>query len=554
MSEDEDFSPLSRREPGQATGHRPSSYAGPPRLSPADLQRIQAALRAAAAEAGESDEGQRSSPSAADASAPVYPLPSGSTAVPDPVTEPIPVIRPPEPGIAPSAKPAPPGKPASGKPAAPQPARGNPKLPARRRRAAAGGAAKAASTAKAPSATNTDIGTQAAKTPDVAAAAATENGAGTQVRRSGPRTAGPEAGAQPQAPLKPQVKPQSARPRPREEQRAAPAADSSRPAAPASAVQPIPGVPPHLVTSAATTAPYAPSGLKPGSPRRRHQRLTAVVGGVVILLAAGTVARALIHSSPVADGPASAKGSAWIGAAAWIKQQVAHDVPITCDKLMCKQLHWEGMPAHQLRLAAAGPRAAVSTPLIVVTPDLRQQFGVRLDSVIAPGRIAEFGTGSSAVEIRVTASSAATFWRLVSADVAARKADGSALLTSPSITASALARRQLTAGAVDNRLVSLVTSMATRQNVLVVAFGDAAPGADTAVSPLRSVELAEPAGIRAANAGYMNYFGGFARAQHGVYASKVWMVRQHGGRVAVRIRLYAPSLLGFGSSRQTVYG
>ncbi len=87
MADDENASPLSRRQPGQRTGHRPAAYSGPPRLSAADLERMQAAIRAAAAEIDDS-------PAAIGPGSPAGPPPAGQesgAAGGEPVTQPIPV-------------------------------------------------------------------------------------------------------------------------------------------------------------------------------------------------------------------------------------------------------------------------------------------------------------------------------------------------------------------------------------------------------------------------------------------------------------------------------
>ncbi len=286
-------------------------------------------------------------------------------------------------------------------------------------------------------------------------------------------------------------------------------------------------------------------------PYRRYRRLAAVLAAAAVLLVAGTVARVLIHPREKAGGPAVGNGQNWGYAAAWVAQQVSRSVRITCDQLMCAQLRWEQVPAGDLRQLAPGPGAVLRTAVIVATPDVRKQLGNRLSTVVAPGMIARFGSGSTAIEVRVVAPAGASFQSLLAADVAARKADSVTLLTSNGqIVVSAKARTELAAGQVDTRLLFLLAALGGQQPVQILSFGDPSPGAGFAVSPLRSFELAQPAASHMANAAYIRFIRGFIRVQHGEFqTSSISAVRLRSGRTALRVTFPTPSWLGLLSNR-----
>ena len=76
------------------------------------------------------------------------------------------------------------------------------------------------------------------------------------------------------------------------------------------------------------------------------------------------------------------------------------------------------------------------------------------------------------------------------ADLAARKATGADLVQTSGITVSAEAKEQLVAGQPDSRLLLVIASLASRQPVDILDFGNIGPGADPAI-PLRFMDLAE---------------------------------------------------------------
>ncbi|MGO9294906.1 MAG: hypothetical protein ACLP52_13695 [Streptosporangiaceae bacterium] len=317
---------------------------------------------------------------------------------------------------------------------------------------------------------------------------------------------------------------------------------------------PAPRAPIATSAAAAAIVTPAPAAARPaaaaGRPRRR---LAAALAVVAVLLASGAVTYALIATPAVAvGGPAAGNGPAWRSAAAWIARQIGRDVRITCDQRMCEQLRWDRVPSRDLRKLPPGPDAVMSTPVIVATHDLRRQLGNRLSAVVATGMIAQFGSGSSTIQIRVALPVGASFRSLVAADVAARKADGTSLLNSPArIMVAAPARRQLTEGQVDSRLLIMITALGALQPVQVLSFGDPSPGAGLSVSPLRSVVLAQPASSHAVNTAYIASLRGFVLAQRGQYRpARMTTSRTRNGRETLSVTFAAPSQLGTLGARE----
>jgi hypothetical protein len=175
-------------------------------------------------------------------------------------------------------------------------------------------------------------------------------------------------------------------------------------------------------------------------------------------------------------------------AAAWVAAQVG-PATISCDPVMCQALKSRGMPDGQLRELKPGTTDPLGSAVVVATPVLRSQVGSRLSSVYAPGLLARFGSGSQQIQVRAIAPhGAAAYMSLAKLDLAARKMSGTQLAQSSRIVIPATARRQLAGGEVDSRLMTVLTVLAARYPVHIVAFGDSGPVAD--VAPFRSADLA----------------------------------------------------------------
>ena len=205
----------------------------------------------------------------------------------------------------------------------------------------------------------------------------------------------------------------------------------------------------------------------------------------MVLLAASGVAVALSrsHGGHSGHGPVTASrgaGSQPLSAAsqlaaAWVAQQVARSAIVACDPLMCSALEAQGVPAANLLILRTGTTSPLGAQVVVVTPAVRSQFGSRVDSVYAPSVIAGFGSGPDQVSVQVIAKNGPTaYLTALRQDVADRKAAGAQLLANKRIQASAEARAQLGAGAVDSRLLIMLPALA------------AAPDSDPGLRPARS--------------------------------------------------------------------
>ena len=231
-------------------------------------------------------------------------------------------------------------------------------------------------------------------------------------------------------------------------------------------------------------------------------------------------------------------------AAAWVASQVTQGAIVSCDPLMCEALEAQRIPASDLDELRPGTGDPLSSVVIVATAAVRSQFGGRLSSVYAPAVIASFGSGSGQIAIRVIAShGAAAYESALSADLAARKASRT-LLTSPRIEVSATARRQLSAGQVDSRLLITIADMASQHPVYIAAFSDSGPGAG-ADGPLRSVDLTGIEDASPGNFAYVHSIIAFLNAARAPYrVARAAMARLAGGQPAFRIEFDAPSPLG----------
>jgi hypothetical protein len=199
--------------------------------------------------------------------------------------------------------------------------------------------------------------------------------------------------------------------------------------------------------------------------------------------------------SPAARPPSAAAvrqaAAARAAAATWVAQQVSRDVKVSCDPAMCAALRARGFPSGELLVLGSTSQVPVSSAVVVETPAVLSLFGSSLASAWAPAVLASFGSGPSLVTVRVIApNGAAAYQTKLSTDLADRKAAGAALLNAPQISVPALASGQLTAGAVDPRLLETLVFVAGHQPISIVQFGNPGLGASADV-PLRYVDLAE---------------------------------------------------------------
>lgn len=282
----------------------------------------------------------------------------------------------------------------------------------------------------------------------------------------------------------------------------------------------------------------------------------------LVVLAAAAVGIALSPSGgsakpPARTGPANPVVTAAAArgeAAAWISQQASRNAIVSCDPVMCPVLLAHGFPAGNLdRLGPSSPDPLASD-LIVATPVLRSQFGSRLTAVYAPVTLARFGIGSTEVDIRVVApDGSAAYTGNLRADLANRKTVGAQLLGNSKIVVDASARRQLTDGLVDTRLLATIATMADEVHPLqIVTFDGAAPGAGPGI-PLRAAVVFGATSGSTGRAAVLNSLRGFLRAQQPPYLpASTQIIRVAAGQSVLRIQFAAPSPLGLLSPSQPV--
>ncbi len=231
-------------------------------------------------------------------------------------------------------------------------------------------------------------------------------------------------------------------------------------------------------------------------------------------------------------------------AAAWIAHEVASDIVVACDSEMCNELQKTGFSAARLMELQPSAPDPLGAQLVVATPVIRNQFGIRLATVYAPLVIASFGSGAERVDVRYIApDGSAAFESQLATDRKSRIAAGQQLLTNQHVQASPAARTALLAGQVDPRLLVTLGTLAGLMPLHLVAFDDPSPGASSDV-PLRGAEIgaaASPAGLSAMVR--------FLNAQQNQYAPAVARITQTAnGESVVTVRYDAPGPMGLGGS------
>lgn len=276
---------------------------------------------------------------------------------------------------------------------------------------------------------------------------------------------------------------------------------------------------------------------------------------LVAAVAAGAVALSHVMPGRPAPGRHQQSAAATVvpsaaatpnAAAAWVAAQVSRAAIVSCDPVMCRALKAHGIPGGDLEELRPGAADPFGSAVIVATAAVRNELGARLSSFYAPTIIASFGSGSTQTDIRVIAPDGAAAYNVaLSADLAARKAAAAQMLRNKRLLVSATARKRLSAGQVDSRLLSTIVIMAGRHPVSVVAFGDSGPGAG-AGGPLRSVNLtATEKAPRARRTAVLRQLMKLVNAQSPPFRpAQAEIVRLPGGRPGLRVEFAAPSPLG----------
>ena len=288
---------------------------------------------------------------------------------------------------------------------------------------------------------------------------------------------------------------------------------------------------------------------RPAGPRRRLvvvlSALAAMALGAGITLAfTGTNQQAPPGARPAdpAQSPAVLQQAAdnRLAAAKWVATQVSTSEIVSCDLEMCGEVQDSGFPAGQLMVLAPTAPDPLGSEVVIATPAIQSQFGIRLATVYAPQVLASFGSGPEQVVVRYIApDGAAAFNAQLAKARQDRISAGRLLLENSNIHAYPAARTELLGGQVDPRLLATLAQLAHEIGVKLVAFDDKSPGEGYAV-PLRGVEIgaARPAGL-AAILQILN-------AQQGNFAPAEKTLASVGGLRVVAIQYDAPGPMDIG--------
>ncbi|MBV9205807.1 MAG: UDP-glucose 4-epimerase GalE [Actinobacteria bacterium] len=291
-------------------------------------------------------------------------------------------------------------------------------------------------------------------------------------------------------------------------------------------------------------------------PGRRRQRLILVISAVLAMaLGAGVTLAAYDHGNQPAGAPGPGSGAAQDTtalqaaaadrhqAATWIAAQVGSNVIVACDPEMCAELQNTGFPPAQLMELQPSAPDPLGSVLVVATPVIRNQFGIRLATVYAPLVIARFGSGSARVDVRYVApDGTAAFESQLGADRDQRIAAGRQLLSNQNIHASPAARQALLAGHVDPRLLVTLSALSHQMELELVIFDDPSPGVSSDV-PLRGAE------VGAVGSAALPAMVTFLDAQRTPFQPAQAQITQGpGGQKVVAVRFDAPGPMGLGGS------
>jgi hypothetical protein len=275
--------------------------------------------------------------------------------------------------------------------------------------------------------------------------------------------------------------------------------------------------------------------------------IVVMIAGVAALIASHKPARLdQSASAPLAGNALASAAALRTQAANWVAAQVGRNVTVTCDAVMCASLAAHGFPASNLTVLQPTAPDPYGSVLVVGTANVRSQFGSKLNSVYAPEVIASFGSGSSRIDVCITAPQGpASFRTALSADLAARKSSGSQLLRNSRIAVSADAKGPLSSGLVDSRLLTTIAFLAGQHPIDIVGFGPVAAGASPGV-PMRVAYLAESdAEAHQSSSAYLSALESALRSQSPPYVPlSMGSFRLPSGQTVLQIEFAAPSPLG----------
>lgn len=291
--------------------------------------------------------------------------------------------------------------------------------------------------------------------------------------------------------------------------------------------------------------------------RKRSSTVRAGVVALAVVLVTGGVAALASrdHASNTRVGRSSDTKAARIkaarlasdvaSAATWVTAQVKHTTKVACDPATCQSLAGHGYPGQRLDELGRKGATPLSATIVVDTPALRSQFGTSLAANWAPTVLAGFGIGADRITVRVLARSGAqAYMAALRADRRQRRVVGTSLLTSSQIMTSQAARSALAAGNVDDRLLLVITALASAHPIDLLAFGRTWSGTSQGI-PMRTAYLAEydPAAYLTESV-YVQAMIDLLRAQSPAYRPAHFGIVRLAGRKVFSIWFPAPSPLG----------
>jgi hypothetical protein len=281
-------------------------------------------------------------------------------------------------------------------------------------------------------------------------------------------------------------------------------------------------------------------------PGRRRYRSAVIVASAVVVAAGSVAVMMLSHDSKQTAHGQAQVAAAPVLAAAWVVHQVSQTATVACDPGMCRALEARGVARV---LTVASPTAdPLRAQVIIATPAVRKELGARLSSVYAPAVLASFGSGNARIDIRMVAQHGATAYRSqLSEDLAQRRAIGGGLVggtfSTRIIVPSATARRELATGQVDSRLLYTIENLAGRHPIRILALGDSGPGASAGM-PLRSAEVIEAGSAPSVStAASVQALLAIVRTQRAPYTPAYAQPTRLAGQTVLLIEFAAPSPL-----------
>jgi hypothetical protein len=187
--------------------------------------------------------------------------------------------------------------------------------------------------------------------------------------------------------------------------------------------------------------------------------------------------------------------------------------------------------------------------LVIETAAVRSIFGTSLNARVAPVVLTTIGSGQAEITIRAIApNGVSSYWHALAAGHEARRQNESALLGLSRIATSAAAKKTITDGDADSRLILAITSLAGSEPVDIVDFGSVATNASSGL-PLRYADLAETsAAAHMTSSAYVAAMrDALGRIPSQYRPLRISEVRLRSGMRVLQIDEGAPSPLGFQS-------